>query len=79
VTLVEKGYCGTSGVTASAGPGHWWVPPDPASARQEAVGARLRAGQGLGDGAWMNRILDLTWRTLHTLAPDYRFPYPRTE
>lgn len=23
VTLVDKGYCGTSGVTASAGPGHW--------------------------------------------------------
>lgn len=74
VTLVEKGYCGTSGVTASAGPGHWWVPPDPASARQEAVAARLRAGQGLGDGAWMHRILDLTWCTLPTLAPEYRFP-----
>jgi len=74
VTLVEKGYCGTSGVTASAGPGHWWVPPDPPRARQEVVGARLRAGQGLGDGAWMHHILDLTWRTLPTLAPEYRFP-----
>ncbi|MCK1465154.1 FAD-dependent oxidoreductase, partial [Bradyrhizobium sp. 2] len=28
VVLVDKGYCGTSGVTAAAGPGHWWVPPD---------------------------------------------------
>jgi L-aspartate oxidase len=74
VTLVEKGYCGTSGVTASAGPGHWWAPPDPASARQAVVEARLRAGQGLGDGAWMHRILDMTWRTLPTLAPEYQFP-----
>jgi hypothetical protein len=36
--------------------------------------ARLRAGQGLGDGGWMHRILDLTWRTLPTLAPEYSFP-----
>jgi succinate dehydrogenase/fumarate reductase flavoprotein subunit len=74
VALVEKGYCGTSGVTASAGPGHWWVPPDPAAAREEAVRTRLRAGHGLGNEAWMHRILDLTWRTLPTLAPHYQFP-----
>ena len=29
VILADKGYCGTSGVAAPAGPGHWWVPPDP--------------------------------------------------
>ena len=26
VVLVDKGYCGTSGVTATAGVGHWWMP-----------------------------------------------------
>jgi L-aspartate oxidase len=71
VTLVEKGYCGTSGITAAAGPGHWWVSP---ALREEVVAARLKAGQGLGEAAWMHRILDQTWRTLPTLAPEYRFP-----
>ncbi len=28
--LVDKGYVGTSGVTATGGPNHWWIPPDPA-------------------------------------------------
>jgi len=70
VILVEKGYCGTSGVTAAAGPGHWWVPPD---ARDAAVRHRAEAGLGLGDAAWMHRILDQTWRTLPTLAPFYGF------
>ena len=27
VVLADKGFCGTSGVAATAGPGHWWVPP----------------------------------------------------
>jgi len=71
VTLVDKGYCGTSGVTASAGPGHWWAPPE---ARDAVVAARLKAGQRLGEAAWMHRILDRTWRNLPTLAPYYRFP-----
>jgi alkanesulfonate monooxygenase len=29
VVLADKGYCGASGVAATAGPGHWWVPPIP--------------------------------------------------
>lgn len=73
VILVDKGYCGTSGVTATAGPGHWWVPPDPAQARETAVGNRIVAGLGLGDAEWMHRILDQTWRLLPTLAPAYAF------
>ncbi|MFX8938128.1 hypothetical protein ABTN00_20990, partial [Acinetobacter baumannii] len=31
------------------------------------------AGLGLADPDWMARILDLTWTTLPTLAPYYRF------
>jgi L-aspartate oxidase len=72
-TLVDKGYCGTSGVTAAAGPGHWWVQPDPPEARAIVVRNRLAAGLGLGEGEWMHRILDQTWRALPKLAPHYKF------
>lgn len=73
VILAEKGYCGTSGVTATAGPSHWWVPPDPPAAREQAIAERNARGFGLSDPAWMARVLDLTWRSLPTLAPHYRF------
>jgi succinate dehydrogenase/fumarate reductase flavoprotein subunit len=73
VVLAEKGYCGTSGVTATAGPGHWWVPPDPAL-RAAAVARRAEAGLGLADPHWMHRILHTTWETLPTLAGHYAFP-----
>ncbi len=72
VTLVDKGYLGTSGVTASGGPGHWWVPPDPILRRQ-AIDRQVAKAQGLGEAAWMERILDLTWRHLPELAPWYPF------
>jgi succinate dehydrogenase/fumarate reductase flavoprotein subunit len=73
VMLAEKGYCGTSGVTATAGPGHWWVPPDPVL-RATAVARRTEAGLGLTDPHWMHRILETTWETLPTLAGHYEFP-----
>jgi len=74
VVLAEKGFCGTSGVTATAGPGHWWVPPDPPELRARAVAERMARGGFLGEADWMARILDLTWRTLPTLAGFYDFP-----
>lgn len=70
VVLVDKGYCGTSGVTATAGPGHWWVPPE---GRAVAVAQRESAGLGLADPRWMHRILDTTWRELPGIASHYRF------
>jgi L-aspartate oxidase len=73
VILVDKGYCGTSGVTAAAGPGHWWVPPDPPAARDAAVANRVATGLGLGEANWMYRILDQTWRKLPTLGRHYKF------
>jgi succinate dehydrogenase/fumarate reductase flavoprotein subunit len=73
VILAEKGWCGTSGVTATAGPGHWWVPPDPLL-RTQAIERRRAAGLGLSDPDWMARVLDTTWRTLPTLADHYAFP-----
>lgn len=73
VVLVDKGYCGTSGVTATAGPGHWWVPPDP-ELRETTIRNRQKSGFGLNDPAWMARTLALTWESLPTLAGFYRFP-----
>lgn len=72
VVLVDKGYLGTSGVTATGGPNHWWVSPDPA-ARRVAVEKRLTLSEGLAQAEWMERVLDLTWRYLPTLAQHYPF------
>jgi succinate dehydrogenase/fumarate reductase flavoprotein subunit len=72
VVLVDKGYVGTSGVTATGGPGHWWVPPE-GTARAAAIEKHWLAGCGLADRGWMDRVIDTTWRTLPTLAPYYRF------
>ncbi len=70
VVMVDKGHCGTSGVTATAGPGHWWVPPE---GRAAAVADRLERALGLGDPDWMRRILDLTWTSLPSLRGYYDF------
>ncbi len=72
VVLVDKGFVGTSGVTATAGPGHWWVPPDP-KLREAAIEKRYPSSHGLAEKAWMERVLDVTWRTLPQLAPYYSF------
>ncbi|NVZ21433.1 FAD-dependent oxidoreductase [Pseudomonas costantinii] len=71
VILVDKGYCGTSGVTATAGPGHWWVPP---GAREAAIEKRLGTAYGLADARWMARAIDTTWTSLPGLSDYYDFP-----
>src|SRR5450830_264321 len=73
VILVDKGFCGTSGVTATAGPGHWWVPPQP-EARKAAIDKRLATAYGLADPRWMARAIDTTWTSLPSLAGYYDFP-----
>ncbi|MFT3968558.1 MAG: FAD-binding protein [Sphingobium sp.] len=70
--LVDKGFVGTSGVTATGGPNHWWVPPDPA-VRRDVIEKRLEASCGLGDPEWMERVIDTTWRTLPELGRHYAF------
>ena len=71
VVLIDKGYVGTSGVTATAGPGHWFVAPED---RQAAVDKRLATSFGLNERDWMERVLELTWQSLPTLDPLYGFP-----
>jgi succinate dehydrogenase/fumarate reductase flavoprotein subunit len=72
VILVDKGYVGTSGVTATGGPGHWFIPPD-AGLRTSAIRQREAVAFGLADTRWMERILDETYRQLPTLADFYEF------
>lgn len=67
VVLVDKGYCGSSGVAATAGVGHWLVPPDPAL-RGDAMRARAKLGGMLSDQTWQERVLDETWRKLDALG-----------
>ncbi|HEX7819077.1 MAG TPA: FAD-binding protein [Sphingobium sp.] len=70
--LVDKGYVGTSGVTATGGPNHWWIPPDRAL-RRDVIEQKYVAGFALGDREWMERVIDTTYRTLPNLAPYYPF------
>lgn len=72
VIVVDKGYLGTSGVTATGGPNHWWVGPDKAL-REEAIARQNAKSLGLGDPEWMARIIDITFRHLPDLAPYYPF------
>jgi succinate dehydrogenase/fumarate reductase flavoprotein subunit len=72
VVLVDKGFVGSSGVTATAGPGHWWVPPEP-GLREAAIEKRYQTSHGLADRAWMARIIETTWRALPRIAGYYPF------
>ncbi|WP_280277080.1 FAD-binding protein [Nocardia wallacei] len=75
VILVDKGYCGTSGATAPAGTGVWYVAPDPA-ARAQAKAGREALGGYLADHYWMDRVLDQTYANMSRLATEGRYPFP---
>lgn len=72
VVLADKGFVGASGVTATGGPNHWWVRPDPAE-REAAIEARWRASFELAERAWMARVIETTWLLLPRLAGYYPF------
>jgi succinate dehydrogenase/fumarate reductase flavoprotein subunit len=74
VVLADKGYCGTSGATASAGTGVWYVEPD-ADAREAAIQGREAMGGWLVDRRWMHRVLDKTYEQLNRLA-EWGYPFP---
>jgi succinate dehydrogenase/fumarate reductase flavoprotein subunit len=78
VILADKGYCGTSGVTATAGPGHWWVPPNPPELRENTIRNRQKTGFGINDPEWMARVLAKTWESLPTLHGFYDFSKDET-
>lgn len=77
VVLVDKGCCGTSGATASAGTGVWYVAPDPAQ-RLAAMESREKLGGYLQDRGWMTRVLDRTYESVNLLA-EWGYPFPRAE
>ncbi len=74
VILVDKGYCGTTGATASAGTGIWYVAPDPTS-RESAMASREALGGHLAHRDWMTRVLDRTYANVHLLS-DWGYPFP---
>ncbi|AYF78276.1 FAD-dependent oxidoreductase [Nocardia yunnanensis] len=75
VVLVDKGYCGTSGATAPAGTGVWYVAPE-ANARANAKASREALGGHLADHYWMDRVLDQTYANMNRLAVEGRYPFP---
>ncbi|GGJ79854.1 pyridine nucleotide-disulfide oxidoreductase [Pilimelia anulata] len=75
VLLLDKGYCGTSGPTASGGTGVWYVAPNQAD-RERARASREALGGHLADRRWMDRVLDRTYANMNRLAEDMRYPFP---
>ncbi|WNZ27066.1 FAD-binding protein [Leptolyngbya sp. NK1-12] len=74
VILVDKGYCGTTGATAAAGTGIWYVAPDP-DARKAAMASREALGGYLAHRDWMMRVLDRTYANVNSLA-EWGYPFP---
>jgi succinate dehydrogenase/fumarate reductase flavoprotein subunit len=75
VILADKGYLGTSGATASAGTGVWYVRPEP-EAREAAMASREHLNGHLSDRRWMARVLDQTYANINELATAGRYPFP---
>lgn len=73
VTLVDKGYCGTSGATAAGGNNLWLIPPGPR--RLESAREREAAAGGLTDADWMLRVLASSWEQIEQLA-QWGYPFP---
>jgi succinate dehydrogenase/fumarate reductase flavoprotein subunit len=73
VVLVDKGHCGTSGATASAGTGVWYIEPD-AELRERAIQSREAMGGWLVDRRWMHRVLDQTYENMNRLA-EWGYPF----
>ena len=74
VILVDKGYCGSSGATAAAGTGVWYVPPV-ADPRESAMASREGMDGFLADRRWMQRVLDETWARVPELD-EHGYPFP---
>ncbi|MEV6554513.1 FAD-binding protein [Nocardia sp. NPDC051756] len=75
VVLADKGFCGSSGATAAAGTGIWYVRPEP-ELREQAMASREALGGYLADRGWMARVLDETYARVNELAEVGRYPFP---
>ncbi|MEH2260757.1 FAD-binding protein [Nostoc sp.] len=76
VILVDKGYCGSSGATASGGTSVWYVAnPDQ---REMAMASREALGGFLSERDWMERVLDRTHANLHQLG-GWGYPFPSNQ
>ncbi|MEV0245702.1 FAD-binding protein [Nocardia sp. NPDC050712] len=75
VLLADKGFCGSSGATAAAGTGIWYVQPEP-ELRERAMASREALGGYLADREWMARVLDETYARVNELATAGRYPFP---
>ncbi|MEV0079492.1 FAD-binding protein [Nocardia neocaledoniensis] len=75
VVLVDKSRCGSSGPAVYGTTAVWDIPPGPV--RAERVAATLRRGGGLGDPAWLERVIDETHRRLRSW-PGARHRVPDT-
>ncbi len=73
VTLVDKGYCGTSGAAAAGGNNLWLIAPGPR--REESIREREVASAGLTDSDWMFRVLGTAWDRIEQLA-QWGYPFP---
>ncbi|MGG7100030.1 FAD-binding protein [Rhodococcus sp. 24CO] len=71
VALVDKGYVGASGVAATAGVGHWLVPPIP-ERRDEEISRRERSGGFITDRVWTEAVLDEAWERT-ALIPEWGY------
>lgn len=71
VTLVDKGYVGASGVAATAGVGHWLVPPV-VERRDEEISKRERSGGYITDRIWTEAVLDEAWART-ALIPEWGY------
>ncbi|WP_280140089.1 FAD-binding protein [Aureimonas jatrophae] len=77
VMLVEKGYVGTGGATASGNTTIIYTARGTAE-RRMSVEQRVRLGQGLADPTFIERVLDRTKENLDRLA-DWGYPFPSYE
>ena len=73
VVLVDKGYCGSSGATASGGTSVWYA-KDPQQ-REAVLTSRESLGGYLSERSWMERVLDQTHNNLYRLE-DWGYPFP---
>lgn len=76
VTLVDKGYHGTSGATAPSNTGTWCVPPG--EHRAQAVARRWERTIGIADQRWMLRLVDRCYENLQRLV-EWGYPFPTEE